>query len=97
MPATIGERLPFKSLVSNLRAGWGNYRREAALCLLLALAVLAAFGQVCSSNPTAWSASSRDPKNPASDVSTIRNGNSAIKVDSAMWLAIAQPSSARNV
>ena len=34
---------------------------------------------------------------PASDVSTIRNGNSAINADSAMWLAIAQPSSARNV
>jgi hypothetical protein len=38
-----------------------------------------------------------EPKKPASDVSTIRNGNIAIRVDSAMWLAIAQPSSARKV
>ena len=44
----------------------------------------------------ASSASSLEPKKkPASAVTTIRNGNSAIKVDSAMWLAIAQPSSAR--
>ena len=36
-----------------------------------------------------------DPKkNPASAVTTIRNGNSAISPDSAIWLAIAQPSSA---
>jgi hypothetical protein len=54
-------------------------------------------GQICSNNCAAWSASSLEPKKPASEVSTIRNGNSAIKVDSAMWLAIAQPSSARNV
>ena len=32
-------------------------------------------------------------KNPASAVTTIRNGNRAISVDNAMWLAIAQPSS----
>jgi hypothetical protein len=38
-----------------------------------------------------------EPKKPASEASTIRNGNSAINVDSAMWLAIAQPSSARKV
>jgi hypothetical protein len=44
----------------------------------------------------ASSASSFEPKkNPASAVTTIRNGNSAISVDSAIWLAIAQPSSAR--
>jgi hypothetical protein len=38
-----------------------------------------------------------EPKKPARAVNTIRNGNSAISVDSAMWLAMAQPSSARNV
>jgi hypothetical protein len=32
---------------------------------------------------------------PASDVTTMRKGKSAISADSAMWLAIAQPSSAR--
>jgi hypothetical protein len=31
------------------------------------------------------------------EVMTIRKGNSAISAESAMWLAIAQPSSARNV
>ena len=36
-------------------------------------------------------------EDPASEVTAIRNGNSAINADSAMWLAIAQPSSARNV
>jgi hypothetical protein len=37
-----------------------------------------------------------EPSNDAaSDVTTIRNGNSAIRAESAMWLAIAQPSSAR--
>jgi hypothetical protein len=45
----------------------------------------------------ASSASSFEPKKkPASAVTTIRNGNIAINVDSAIWLAIAQPSSARN-
>src|ERR1700761_1808535 len=44
----------------------------------------------------ASSASSLEPKKkPASAVTTIRKGNSAISVDSAMWLAMAQPSSAR--
>ena len=33
---------------------------------------------------------------PASAVSTRKNGNIAIRVDKAMWLAIAQPSSALN-
>ena len=33
-------------------------------------------------------------KEPASAVTRIRNGNSDISADSAMWLAIAQPSSA---
>ena len=66
---------------------WISPESESATC----------FGQTCSNIPAAWSASSFDPKKPASEVSTIRNGNSAIKVDSAMWLAIAQPSSARNV
>jgi len=34
-------------------------------------------------------------KKPASAVTTIKNGNIAISEDSAIWLAIAQPSSAR--
>ena len=54
-------------------------------------------GQTCSNSSAAWSASSLEPKKPASAVSTIRNGNSAISVDSAIWLAMAQPSSARKV
>ena len=33
----------------------------------------------------------------SSAATQIRNGNNAIRVESAMWLAIAQPSSARNV
>ena len=66
---------------------WTSLDNASATCL----------GQTCSNSPAAWSASSLEPKKPASEVSTIRNGNSAIKVDSAMWLAIAQPSSARNV
>src|SRR5262245_50835495 len=45
----------------------------------------------------ASSASSFDPKkNPASTVTTIKNGNRAMRVDNAMWLAIAQPSSSLN-
>ena len=55
------------------------------------------FGQASSSSLAASSASSLEPKKkPASAVTTIKNGNSAISVDSAMWLAIAQPSSAAN-
>src|SRR5664279_1758836 len=54
------------------------------------------FGQASSKMRPASSASSLEPrKKPASAVTTIKNGNSAIKVDSAIWLAIAQPSSAR--
>ena len=34
-----------------------------------------------------------EPMKPAIAVTTIRNGNIAIKIDSEMWLAIAQPSS----
>ena len=34
------------------------------------------------------------PRKRASDPRTIRNGNSAIRAESAMWLAVAQPSSA---
>src|SRR5215831_16136627 len=35
-----------------------------------------------------------EPRKPASAVTRIRNGNMDIRTDSAMWLAIAQPSSA---
>ena len=34
-----------------------------------------------------------EPMRPAIAVTTIRNGNTAISIDSEMWLAIAQPSS----
>ena len=34
-----------------------------------------------------------EPMKPAMPVTTMRNGNIAIKTESAMWLAIAQPSS----
>ena len=55
-------------------------------------------GQVSSSSRATSSASSLEPKNEAaSDVTRIRNGNSASKVDSAIWLAIAQPSAAVEV
>jgi len=47
------------------------------------------FGHTSSISTAAWSASSFDPKKPASEVSTIKNGNSAISVDSAIWLAMA--------
>ena len=66
---------------------WISPDRDAATC----------FGQICSISSAAWSARSLEPKKPASEVITIKNGNSAISVDSAIWLAIAQPSSARNV
>ncbi len=36
-----------------------------------------------------------EPNRPAMAVSTSRNGNIAISVESAIWLAIAQPSSLR--
>ncbi len=53
-------------------------------------------GQASSRMRAASSASSFEPKKkPASAVTTIKNGNSAISVDSAIWLAMAQPSSAR--
>jgi len=39
----------------------------------------------------ASSARSLEPMNPAIAVIKIRNGNSDISVDSAIWLAIAQP------
>src|SRR5262249_30979744 len=52
-------------------------------------------GHASSKRRAASSASSLEPKkNPASAVTTIRNGKSAISVDRAIWLAIAQPSSA---
>jgi hypothetical protein len=53
-------------------------------------------GQVSSSSVASVSATSFDPAKPASAVSTIRNGNTASSVDSAMWLASAQPSSSPN-
>ncbi len=40
------------------------------------------------------SARSFEPMKPAIAVTTMMNGNIAINTDSAMWLAIAQPSSA---
>ena len=50
-------------------------------------------GQVSSRSRATSSASSVEPKNDAaSDVTRIRNGNSASRIDSAIWLAIAQPS-----
>jgi hypothetical protein len=36
-----------------------------------------------------------EPKTPASEVSRMKKGNMAMIAESAMWLAIAQPSSAR--
>ncbi len=61
----------------------------------LAIGPATSGGQASSSSLAASSARSREPKKkPASAVTTIRNGNSAISVDSAMWLAMAQPSSA---
>jgi hypothetical protein len=52
-------------------------------------------GQVASMSLATSSARSLEPKKPASDVSTMKNGNIAIRAESAMWLAMAQPSSAR--
>jgi len=36
------------------------------------------------------------PRKPASAVTKIRKGNSEVRVESAIWLEIAHPSSARN-
>ena len=50
-------------------------------------------GQVSSRSLATSSASSLEPRNEAaSAVTRMMNGNSAIRVDSAMWLAVAQPS-----
>ena len=38
-----------------------------------------------------------EPKNPATAVTKIRNGNNEVKVESATWLEMAQPSSAENL
>src|SRR5665213_1806811 len=62
-----------------------------------AIGAATSLGQAPRRMCAASSASSFEPKKkPASAVTTIRNGNNAIRVDSAIWLAIAHPSSARN-
>src|ERR1700722_4258094 len=58
----------------------------------LAIGPATSLGQASSSRAATWSASSSVPnRKPVSAVTKIRNGNSDISVDSAMWLAIAQP------
>src|SRR5262249_21509458 len=53
-------------------------------------------GQVSNMTLTTSSAIWLAPRKRASEPRTIKNGNSAMRVESAMWLAIAQPSSALN-
>ncbi len=61
-----------------------------------AIGVATSRGQVSSRSLATSSASSLEPRNEAaSAVTTMMNGNSAIKMDSAIWLAVAQPSLAR--
>ena len=48
-------------------------------------------------SPTSSASCVEPNRKPASAVTRIRNGNSDISADSAIWLAIAQPSSARNL
>ncbi len=50
-------------------------------------------GQVASRNFATSSARLRKSKSSANDVSTMKNGNIAMRTDNAMWLAIAQASS----
>jgi hypothetical protein len=55
-------------------------------------------GHICRTMVATSSASCVEPnRKPASAVTRMRKGNSAISADKAMWLAIAQPSSARNL
>src|SRR5579863_10547703 len=51
-------------------------------------------GQAATIRRATSSARLREPMKPAMAVTRIRNGNIAIRSDSAIWLAIAQPSSA---
>src|SRR5215470_9256752 len=53
-------------------------------------------GQASSTMRAASSARPLEPKMPAIAVNTRKNGNIDISADSAIWLAIAQPSSATN-
>jgi hypothetical protein len=50
---------------------------------------------MCATSCTS-SARLAEPKKPASAVTKIRNGKSDIRIDKAMWLAIAQPSPCEN-
>ena len=46
-------------------------------------------GQVCNRMCATLSARLVEPKKPASAVKKIRNGNSEVRIDRAMWLAMA--------
>ena len=72
-----------------------QYSAKRLMAALISLRLSAAEISERLSTVAASSASSFEPKkNPASAVTTIRNGNRAISADNAIWLAIAQPSSA---
>src|SRR5579885_2559766 len=61
----------------------------------LAIGPATSLGHASSSRRAASSANSLEPKKtPASAVTTMRKGNIAINVERAIWLAMAQPSSA---
>ena len=64
----------------------------------LAMGDATSVGHICRTMFATSSASCVEPnRKPASAVTRMRKGNSAISADKAMWLAIAQPSSARNL
>ena len=66
----------------------------STFCTSLASGVATWVGQASSRICATSLASSMVPKYGASAATRIRNGNSDISAESAMWLAIAQPSSA---
>src|SRR5215467_1488695 len=61
----------------------------------VAMGPATSLGQASKRICATWSDSSLVPKKPAKAATTIRNGNNDISVESAMWLAIAHPSSTR--
>ena len=68
---------------------------SSTLRISLAIGDATSVGQISSRMFATSSASCVEPnRKPPSAVTRIRNGNSDISADSAMWLAIAQPSSA---
>ena len=73
---TLIVRRPLRVCVRTL---WISFAMGAATCR----------GQVCNRMCATLSARLVEPKKPASAVKKIRNGNSEVRIDRAMWLAMA--------